>query len=277
MSAPPDDADVYAVMRAIDAVVARAREGEDVGDVPWIVELLDRGDRWERASAADAIGPLGLRDAMPGLVRLLAEGPEPTPEHIASEGHAYALVVDALESVDVRLGAARSLGRLLRPGDDEAREALRAAAENEAEHASVRAAARAALLGDGTGRELANAKARAVELALRMDARAGLITEARDFPDRISEADRERALLALREKNRDGTELAGLVRWALDRHRAAMLAWADEAAALDLSDAYREGWECTHAWWVASPARPAVDPPPALSWLLAMWQRATGS
>ena len=91
MAAPPDAADAYAVMRAIGAAVAEARAGGDPGEVGWVVELLGSADDWVAASAAEATGPLGLRQAIPQLVRLLASGPDAPPEAITSGEQAYAL------------------------------------------------------------------------------------------------------------------------------------------------------------------------------------------
>jgi len=277
MAAPPDDADAYAVMRAIGAAVAEARAGGDPGEVGWVVELLGSADDWVAASAAEATGPLGLRQAIPQLVRLLASGPDAPPEAITSGEQAYALAAVALEGVDVRLGAARSLGRLVQPGDTEARAALEAAARHGQEHESVRAAARAALFADGSEGALSEARDRMVALSARIETHAALITMAKEYGHRMSDQDRARAVAALGEANRDRVSLAALVRWALGRHRAEMLAWADAAAELALSDAYQEGWVQTRRWWVASPEVPDggdAEPPPALSWLITMWAGA---
>ena len=151
MSAPPEGADEYTTMRAIEAVVARKRAGEDVGDVGWIVERLGDVDEWVVSTAAEACGPLGLVEAGPRLVALLASGPDTPPEHFDSGMQAYAWASVEIEGMEVRLAAARALGQLGLAGQGEARVALEAAADNQAEHPSVRRAAREELASARTG------------------------------------------------------------------------------------------------------------------------------
>lgn len=144
MNAPPDDADAYTVMRAIKNAVALVEAGADAARVQWVGRHLDDADDWVASTAADAAGPLGLREAVPRLIRML--GYEREAQYtIDSPGMAYAAAMVDMEYVDVRLGAARSLGMLITPEDELARAALLCAAAHEGEHPSVREAARRAL------------------------------------------------------------------------------------------------------------------------------------
>ena len=225
-----------AIMAAIQAAVASAQAGQDPGDVAWIVGHLHSDDDWVAATAAEAIGPLGLQAGIDALAQLLSSGPESPPATLSTED-IYPQAAVQLERVAVRAGAARSLGRLLAsPAADQgsglevvervARAAVQSAADDPAEHVSVRAAARAALYSDGTPQEFLNAQAHMTTLASRIDQQAGLISEARDYGHRMSEERRQQAVVALKQRNNDQIELSALVAWARGRHRDEMLQWA---------------------------------------------------
>ena len=185
-----------AIMAAIQAAVASAQAGQDPGDVAWIVGHLHSEDDWVAATAAEAIGPLGLQAGIDALAQLLSSGPESPPATLSTED-IYPQAAVQLERVAVRAGAARSLGRLLASPSAEqnsglevvervARAAVQSAADDPTEHVSVRAAARAALYSDGTPQEFLNAQAHMTTLASRIDQQAGLISEARDYGHRMS-------------------------------------------------------------------------------------------
>jgi HEAT repeat protein len=144
MTAPPEGAHIYEIMGAIDAVQAEAAAGRDPGDVAWVIKMLDHVDDWVVATAAAAMGPLGLRGTIPRLIKLAAYSRDESHD-LSSPGQAYAAAVVSMEYVEVRLAAVRSLGALMAPGDDAARSALQETAGHDGEHTSVRSAAREAL------------------------------------------------------------------------------------------------------------------------------------
>ncbi len=139
------DADVYAVMRAVDEL---ARRGE-LRAVEPLLQLLRRNhDDWISATAASALGKLGDRRAVE-LLRELVRGPAASVADLPFdlEGSedpmaAYAAAVVLHEMDDVRFEAVRALGRI---GDPAAAEDLQAVLHREEEGPEIRRAAATAL------------------------------------------------------------------------------------------------------------------------------------
>jgi HEAT repeat protein len=118
------------------------------GALDGLLARLSSSDPWEQEQAAEALGALGDARAVPALCVALSAPMPAEPDDLGPEpGHAaVALVTARFEARDVRLAAARALGRI---GDARAAGALRARVADAREHATVREAARGAL--DGLG------------------------------------------------------------------------------------------------------------------------------
>ncbi len=145
MTQPPESADVYEVMGAIESAVAAVAAGADVSEARWVIDYLDALDDWILATAVEAVGELGFRETIPKLAALLPYERETTGEP-RSAGEAYAMAMVSMEYVDVRLAAVRALGKLL-PADHPTWSLLEASAAHPHEHPSVRKAAREELAG----------------------------------------------------------------------------------------------------------------------------------
>ena len=118
-------------------------------------------------------------------------------------------------------------------------------------------------------REFLDARKKAVVASIRMDERAGLLSEALYFRERLDSA-KLKAADEAREGNRvDQISLDRFVEWGLVHRRSAMLRWAEAAAEMPLSAAYQTGWQQTYARWEGQRVNPS-----GLSWLIAMWHRA---
>ncbi|MBO6937957.1 MAG: hypothetical protein JJ863_23510 [Deltaproteobacteria bacterium] len=123
-------------------------------------------------------------------------------------------------------------------------------------------------------RSLEEKLASAVDRCQRMDRRAGLLSEARYYPERMSPASREEAKDAERAQAEDLVALERFVAWALEHHRPALLAFGEELASLAVTDAFVDGWARTlERWRAGDPSVGAPARPPALFWLVALGER----
>lgn len=122
--------------------------------------------------------------------------------------------------------------------------------------------------------EFSAARRNAAALSRRMSKRAGILSEAEYFGHRLDRAAHRETDQAREDQRIDAAELASFVAWALERHRASMLSWAEAAGRMELSTAYRTGWQQTAERWRAPDEEPDGPAPPALSWLITMWHRA---
>jgi len=126
-------------------------------------------------------------------------------------------------------------------------------------------------VGDTPQPDFRTARDKAVALSRRMQERAGLLSSAHYFAHRLDKRARADAASADAENTRDAEALERFVAWGLRHHRAAMLAWAEEAAGASPTSATQQGWERTRAVWVGEAE--VGEAPPALSWLIVMWSR----
>ena len=118
-------------------------------------------------------------------------------------------------------------------------------------------------------REFLDARKKAIITSIRMDERAGLLSEAHYFWERLDKT-KQKAADEARDLNRaDQIGLDRFVEWGLVHRRTAMLLWAEAATEMPLSAAYQTGWRQTYARWEGQEVNP-----PHLSWLIAMWHRA---
>ncbi len=122
-------------------------------------------------------------------------------------------------------------------------------------------------------RSFEEALASAMERCQQMDRRAGLLSEARYYPERMSPASRNEAKDAEQAQADDRVALERFVAWALEHHRPALLAFGEELASLAVTDAFVDGWARTLDRWREGDASVGAPGIPALFWLVALGER----